>query len=113
MIQLYYKTVSKGGKPTYHALTPDSSGAEAVEITNRQAITVSVSLIYPVVMNLLDKMPEHKRAAREIRNMLKDMLNLLKGTGEEIDDELAEHMFSAWNLSMVIGQLTDYERAEA
>lgn len=113
MIQLYYKTVSKGGKPTYHALTPDSSGAESYELTNRQAITVSVSLIYPVVMNLLDQMPQHKRAAREIRNMLKEMLNLLKGTGEEIDEELAEHMFAAWNLAMMIGQLTDYERVSA
>ena len=111
MIQLYYKTASKGGKPTYHALTPDASGAESVEITNRQAITVSVSLIYPVVMNLLDKMPEHKRAAREIRKMMTDMLSLLKGTGEDIDDELAEHLFAAWNLAMTIGQLTEYERA--
>ena len=113
MIQLYYKTVSNGGRPTYHALTPDPSGAESYELTNRQAITVSVSLIYPVVMNLLDKMPEHKKAAREIRKMLLDMLNLLRGTGEEIDDELAEHMFAAWNMAMVIGQLTDYERAGA
>jgi len=113
MIQLYYKTVSNGGRPTYHALTPDPSGAESYEITNRQAITVSVSLIYPVVMGLLDKMPEHKRAAREIRNMLKDMLTILKGTGEEIDDELAEHMFVSWNLAMMIGQITDYERVRA
>lgn len=113
MIQLYYKTVSKGGKPTYHALTPDLSGAESYELTNRQAITVSVSLIYPVVMNLLDKMPEHKRSVREINKMLNDMVKLLKGAGDEIDDELAEHMFAAWNMAMVIGQLTDYERVGA
>lgn len=113
MIQLYYKTVSKGGKPTYHPLTADSSGAEEVQISNRQAITVAVSLIYPVVMNLLDKMPEHKRSVREINKMLNDMVKLLKGAGDEIDNELSAHLFASWNIAMMIGQLTDYERVSA
>lgn len=109
MIQLYYKKISNGGKVSYHPLTPDAEGAESIEITNRQAITVAVALIYPIVMNLLSQMPEHKRSVREIRKMLNDMLKLLKGTGEEIDDELAEHMFASWNLAMAIGQMTGYE----
>lgn len=113
MIQLYYKTVSKGGKPTYHKLTPDSSGAETVEITNRQAITAHVTLVYPIVRSIIDRMPEHKKAAREVRSLLDQSVQLLKGTGEEIDFELSDHLYASWNLAMTIAELTDYERVTA
>lgn len=113
MIELYYKTVSKGGKPTYHKLTPDSSGAETVEITNQQAITAHVTLVYPIISSIIDRMPQHKKAAREVRKLLDASVELLRGTGQEIDYAFAEHLSNAWNMAMTIAELTDFERVEA
>ena len=113
MIQLYYKTVSKGGKPTYHALTPDSSGAESYEMTDEQAITIAVSLASMAAMQATKYMPAHKKVSRDIEKMLNEAISILKGCGKPIDNELVDHMAASWNLAMLIGQLTDYERAGA
>lgn len=110
MIQLYYKKISKGGKPTYHKLTPDSSGAETVQITDRQAITIAASLLINVAFGVLDKMPKHRRVVREICNKVEEMVKLLKNVGEDVDKELQAHVADSWNLAMAIAELTDYER---
>lgn len=113
MIQLYYKTVSKGGKSTYHALTPDSSGAETYEVTDEQAITIAVSLASMAAMQVTKYLPRHKKVSRDIDKMLNESISILKGCGKPIDDELVDHMAASWNMAMMIGQLTDYERVRA
>jgi len=113
MIQLYYKTVSKGGKPSYHALTPDPSGAESYGVTDEQAITIAVSLASMAAMQVTKYLPPHKKVSRDIDKMLNEAISILKGCGKQIDPELVDHMAASWNMAMMIAQLTDYEREAA
>lgn len=69
-------------------------------LTNEQALTAAGALGVTLMALIEKHVPPHKLVARKIKAVEDAILNLYKGTGQEIDDEVADAMCRAWDKAM-------------
>lgn len=101
-MQLYQK-VAHGKSHRYKPVELDTPGAGPVmyyNLNEKQALTAAGSLGV-VLLSLFERhVPPHKLVARKIVAVEKAILDLYKGTGQEIDDEVADAICRAWDKAM-------------
>lgn len=101
-MQLYQK-VAHGKSHRYEPVELDTPGNGPVDYYNlneKQALTAAGSLGV-VLLTLFERhVPPHKLVARKIAAVEKAILDLYKGTGQEIDDEVADAICRAWDKAM-------------
>lgn len=101
-MQLYQK-IAHGKSFRYEPVELDTPGTGPVthyNLNERQALTAAGSLGV-ILLSLFERhVPPHKLVARKITAVEKAILDLYKGTGQEIDDEVADAICRAWDKAM-------------
>lgn len=93
-MQLYEK-VMKGQRTTYVPHVPPDP--RLFEIPQEQMITLLVSLTISMLMTVEGQLPDHSRAAREIKGVEQAVIRLAKLNAQPLDPELVEVGVAAWN----------------
>lgn len=99
----YYQKVTKGKSVRYEPIeldTPGSGPTTYYNLTDKQALTAAGSLGVVLLSLFQRHIPPHKVVARKIVAVEAAILDLYKGTGQEIDDEVADAICRAWDKAM-------------
>ena len=99
-MQLYEKTISKGGKVVYKPYTPPSQAPVVMNINDREALTIVASLGMMLIMLFERHFPPHQRNARKIKAVEDAIFNLYAGSGEKLDPALVDWVLSCWDETM-------------
>ena len=94
-MQLYEKVISKGGKTSYRPYTPPNNSM--LEIPQEQVVTLLTTLTVSMLMSVSGQMPDHARAAREIKGVEQAVVKLAKLNAEPLDDHLVNIGVACWN----------------
>lgn len=104
-MQLYEKVTTPGGKVKYLPHTSGITDADRIDnMTEGQLVTLGVSAGVTCLLIMEKYIPEHKRNARQIKKLEEAILELAKGKGEELDNDIMEYWAESWNQSMRIMQ---------
>lgn len=95
--QLYRKTM-QGKRVVYVPVTDEPQ--TVLNLTEAECLTAAGALGVTLLMIFERNIPAHKLVARKISAVKTAVLDLYKGTGEAIDDDIAELIFKAWDRSM-------------
>lgn len=98
-----YKRVMKGKKTTYEAIIEEPR--TVLNLTEPECLTAAGALGVTLLMIFERNLPKMKNgtprlAERKISALKAAVLDLYKGTGEAIKDEIAELIFKAWDGTM-------------
>lgn len=99
-MQLYEKSISKGGKVVYKPYTPPSQAPVVMNINDREALTIVASLGMMLIMLFERHIPSHTRNMRKIKTAEKALFQLFDGTGEKLDPALVDWVLSCWDETM-------------
>lgn len=104
MSEQLYKRVMKGKRTTYEPVIDDEP-VTVITFTDAQALTAAGALGTMLLMVFERNMKKMKNgtpglAERKIRVVQAAILDLYKGTGEAIDDEIADLMATTWDRVM-------------
>lgn len=94
-MQLYEKIVSKGGKTSYRPYVPPDNSM--MDIPQDQVITLLTTLTISMLMSVSNQMPDHAKAAREIRKVEQSVLGLAKLNAAPLDEQLVNIGIACWN----------------
>ena len=111
-MQLYEKTISKGGKVVYKPYTPPSQAPVVMNINDREALTIVASLGMMLIMLFERHFPPHQRNARKIKAVEDAIFNLYAGSGEKLDPEISDWVCRAWDETMMKAQGLPVEGAK-
>jgi hypothetical protein len=100
-MQLYEK-VMIGKRTTYREYTPVEEPETLTDInfTEAECLTAAGALGMMLLMVFERNVPAHKVVARKIKALEASILDLYKGTGAPIDDNIAELMAITWDRTM-------------
>jgi hypothetical protein len=96
---LYEKQVSPKGKVSYVPYVGYTPRPED-EMTDKQLITLAVSIGVTCLMTLEQNLPQHSRIGRQIRDVEQSILRLAHNCGEHVDREMVDYWASAFNTVM-------------
>lgn len=96
--QLYIKQLH-GKRVSYSPYQPELTDRD---LTDQQLLTMVGSLGVVIMHNYQRLIPEHKRNHRAVAKVESAILEMLKGTGKAIDDDMAQYTFDCWNLAVAI-----------
>ncbi len=96
---LFRRTTTTGGRVKYQPIVDDEP-VTVVTFTDGQCLTAAGTLGVILLMLFERSIPPHKRVARKIKAVETAMLDLFKGTGEEIHDDIAELITTTWDRTM-------------
>lgn len=95
---LYEKHVSGKGRTTYIPHVPPDP--RKLEIPQEQIVTLLTTLTLSMLMSVEEQLPDHARAAREIKNVETALVRLAKLNAQSLDPLLVEVGVAAWNAAM-------------
>lgn len=99
MSETFYRRIQTGNRARYEPVTePDP--VTVVELTDSQCVTAAGALGVTLLILFERHFPPHKRVARKIKAVETAVLDLFAGTGEEIDEEIADLFCSTWDRTM-------------
>lgn len=103
MSEVIYRKVMKGKKTTYE-IVPVIEGA-TLNLTEPECLTAAGALGVTLLMIFERNLPKMKNgtpklAERKIAAVTAAILDLYKGTGEAINDDIALLIFEAWDKTM-------------
>ena len=98
MSEILYRRVMKGKKTTYEPVEPQQGAV--LNLTEGECLTAAGALGVTLLMIFERNIPAHKLVARKITALKAAVLDLYKGTGEPIKDDIAELIFTAWDKTM-------------
>ena len=96
--QLYVKRLH-GKRTSYLPYQPEIYDRE---LTNEQCMTMVGALAVTVINLHQQLIPSHKVDHRKIEKVKQSVLEMLKGTGKAVDEEMAQYTFDCWNLAASI-----------
>lgn len=104
-MEALYRKVMKGKRITYVPVVPEAESATVLEFTDSQCLTAAGALGTMLLMVFERNMKKMKNgtpglAERKIRVVEAAILDLYKGTGEPIHDDIAELMATTWDRTM-------------
>jgi hypothetical protein len=99
MEQIYRKVVN-GARVRYVPYLEPEQPKTVIEFTEGQCLTAAGALGTMLLMVFERNIPPHKRVARKINAVQSAILDLFKGTGEPIHDDIAELMAKTWDRVM-------------
>jgi hypothetical protein len=94
-----YKKVMKGKRTTYELVVDDSPDT-VLTFTEGQCLTAAGALGVTLLTIFERNIPPHKRIARKIQTVKDSVLDLYAGTGEPIQDDIANLIFKTWDKVM-------------
>lgn len=68
--------------------------------TNGEIVTLGASLGMMVLMQMEISLPEKARLPRKLNALRAAILDLVKGNGARIDDEMVDHWADCWNRTL-------------
>lgn len=96
-----YKKVQQGNRVRYVEHVPEANPVpECSEFDNAELITLGVSLGVMMLMILEKQIPPHARNARKIKALENAILDLAKGHGAPITEEMTQYWVDVWNRVM-------------
>jgi hypothetical protein len=98
MSETLYKKVMKGKRVTYEVMPEQESAT--LNLTEPECLTAAGALGVTLLMIFERNIPAHKMVARKINAVQAAILDLYKGTGTAIDDDIAMLIFNAWDRTM-------------
>ena len=99
---LYERTTSPAGRVTYREYIPTpATDLCADEFDTAECITWAVSIGITQLMILERQLPSHARNARKIKALTEAILDLAKGHGKPLPDEMVDYVIGCWNRCMV------------
>jgi hypothetical protein len=99
MSEQLFKRVVKGKSFRYEPVIDDEP-LTIVTFTEGQCLTAAGTLGVILLMLFERYIPQHKRVARKIKAVETAVLELYKGTGEAIHDDIAELITTTWDRTM-------------
>lgn len=117
--ELYVKEVSKGGKVSYKkfegpvARYASPEAPLMSEFDDKELITAGVSLGMMMLMLLENTLPPHSRNARKIKAVTDAIVDLAKGQGSVLEQEMVDYWVNMWNYCMEQMQLGLVEKYHA
>ena len=103
MMEQLYRKVLKGKVVRYEPVEAVEAQTEPTiyyNLDEQQSLTAAGSLGVILLMLFERHVPPHKRVARKIKAVETAILDLYKGTGKEIDNEVADAVCRAWDKAM-------------
>jgi len=100
-MQLYERHISKKGKVSYTPYQPETNDKD---ITEEEALTLCGALGITMLANYSKLVPEHKRVAKKIKAVELAIIDLFRGTGKPVNDEMCNYAMECWNLAMITMQ---------
>ena len=104
-----YRKVMKGKRTTYVPVAPEPEPETVLEFTEGQCLTAAGALGTMLLMVFEKNLPKMKNGspsivARKIKAVEAAILDLYRGTGKKIDDNIADVMARAWDTAMRLVQ---------
>jgi len=100
--EVLYRKVMKGKRTVYEAIVKDDDGCVTTHnLTDRQCLTVAGALGVTLLDLFMRNMPEHKKVYRKILALEDAIRDLYQGTGQPIDEPLADLFCRVWDKTMV------------
>ena len=97
--QLYIKTM-KGKRVVYQPVVEQST--PALNLTESECLTAAGLLGVTLLMIFERNIPPHKKVSRKINAVKAAILDLYRGTGEPIHDDIAELIFTTRDKTMKV-----------
>ena len=98
-MEFYTKEVSLKGRISYVKYEPQISDRD---ISEREALTLCGALGITILNNYMRLIPRSKQNLTNIKTVEKSLINLLKGMGKPVSDEMSNYAMDCWNLAMMI-----------
>ena len=92
---LYERTTSPAGRVTYRPYVPPNNSM--MEIPQEQVVTLLTTLTVSMLMSVSGQMPDHAKAAREIKKVEQAVLGLAKLNAGPLDEDLVNIGVACWN----------------
>jgi len=98
----YYERVMVGKRVTYREVQVKifNELPKQEEFDNAELVTLGASLGMMVLMQMEKQLPEKSRNARKLAAVSAAILDLVKGSGQKVSDEMCNYWADAWNLTM-------------
>lgn len=100
--EILYRRVQKGKTCRYELVTEQPEPVTTVTFTDEQCITAAGALGVVLMMVFERIIPPHKLVARKIKAVEAAILDLYRGTGQALDEDVAEQMCRTWDQTMKI-----------
>jgi hypothetical protein len=98
MSEQYYTKVMQGKKTTYKPV--EATPPAVLNLTEPECLTAAGALGVTLLLIFERNIPAHKMVARKIQAVKAAVLDLYAGTGEPINDDIANLIFEAWDGTM-------------
>jgi hypothetical protein len=95
-----YRKVMKGKRTIYEPVVEESEPETVVTFTDAQCLTAAGTLGTVLLMLFERHIPPHKVVARKINAVQQAVMDLYKGTGEPIHDDIADLITTTWDKTM-------------
>lgn len=73
-----------------------------MELTEAQILTLAGSLGIVVLSQYHKLVPSHRRNARKIKAVENALLDMLQGSGQDLDDSMADYAIACWNKAAML-----------
>ena len=102
MTQTYYERVQVGKRVQYREVQAKvfNELPKQEEFDNAELVTLGASLGMMVLMQMEKQLPEKSRNARKLAAVSAAILDLVKGSGQKVSDEMCSYWADAWNRTM-------------
>lgn len=97
-----YEKKQVGKSVRYVEYVPEPAMEKTYNLNDAECLTVAASLGVTLLTIFTDTMPAHKLCARKIQAVQDSLLELYRGTGQKIDENIAVGIFKAWDKAMLI-----------
>jgi len=99
---VYYEKVMVGKKTTYREVQAKvfREPPKQEEFDNAQLVTLGASLGMMVLMQMEKQLPEKSRNARKLAAVSAAILDLVRGSGQKVSEEMCNYWADSWNRTM-------------